>query len=79
MAPRNNQTSTNQDLRTEIAVLKNDIKYLTDKVDEISSKLDYKYVTQDEFDPIKKIVYGLVALILTAVIGAVVSLVLNRS
>jgi len=76
------QENRNINLETEIAVLKNDIKYLTEKVDEISVKLDYKYVTQDEFkakiDPITKIVYGIVALILTAVVGGLVSMLINR-
>lgn len=75
---RQTQEATNSNFPTDIAVMQRDIKYLTEKVNEISDKLDEKYVTQDEFDPIKKIVYGIVALILTAVVGAIVSLVLNR-
>lgn len=73
---------TNQQIsdgvETKIAVLQTDLTYLKDRVDEISDKLDEKFVTQVEFDPIRKLVYGIVALILTAVVGAIVSVVINR-
>lgn len=37
-----------------------------------------EYVSQKEFEPVKKVVYGLVGLILTAVAGALVALVLVK-
>lgn len=40
--------------------------------------LKNNYVTKDRFDPIEKVVYGLVALILIAVVGTVITLVLNH-
>lgn len=36
------------------------------------------YVTQAEFTPIKKVVYGAVSLILTAVLGALIYLVIQK-
>jgi ABC-type phosphate transport system permease subunit len=62
---------------TKIAVMQTDIKYIKETVDELNTKLESKYVTQDEFDPIKKLTYGLVALILTSVVGTVISIVVN--
>lgn len=40
-----------------------------DKMESIEDKLDKKFVTQDAFNPIKNIVYGAVAIILTTVLG----------
>lgn len=52
------------------------IKYIQRDIAEINVKLDDKYVTKDQFDPVKNIVYGLVALILVAVVGALVALII---
>lgn len=51
------------------------LKYIQRDIAEINKKLDDKYVTKDQFDPVKNIVYGLVAIILIAVAGALVALV----
>lgn len=70
---------TNDGLEVKIAVIQNDVDYLKNRVDEIAEKMDEKFVTQTEFDPIRKLVYGLVGLILTAVVGALIAMVVNRS
>jgi hypothetical protein len=44
---------------------------------EINAKLDKKYVTQEAFLPIQRVVYGLVALILTGVVTALIVLVIK--
>ena len=54
------------------------IQYIRRDIAEINQKLDDKYVTKDEFDPVKKLVYGMVAIILVAVIGALLTLVLRK-
>ncbi len=46
----------------------------------IETKLDAvlsKYVTREEFKPVKSIVYGLVTAVLLAFVGAVIALVLR--
>lgn len=43
----------------------------------IDEKLD-KLVTQDQFWPVKTLVYGLTALMLTGIVGALIKLVLIR-
>jgi hypothetical protein len=60
------------------AVLQNDISYIKKDVSEIKEKMESHYVTKDEFEPVKKVVYGLVALILVAVVGAAIALVIVR-
>jgi hypothetical protein len=61
-----------------LAVIQNDITYIKQEVDDIKKLVENKYVTKDEFDPIKKVVYGMVGLILVAVVGAVLALVISR-
>ena len=69
---------TNQYLSKQVAVIANDISYIKDEVKEIKEIVQEQYVTKSEFDPIKKIVYGLVTLVLTAVVIAIMSLVLRK-
>ncbi len=61
----------------EIARISESVKYLVKGVDEIKDKLEKEYITQDQFEPVKKIVYGLVGTILLGVIGAIMALVLK--
>lgn len=53
------------------------IEYIKQDIHEIKNKLDKNYVTQNEFEPVKRVVYGLVTLILVAVVGALVGLVIQ--
>lgn len=39
---------------------------------EMNEKIDEKFVTKDSFIPVQKIVYGMVAVILTAFLGLVI-------
>jgi len=50
---------------------------LAEKVDHINDKLDKKYVTHEEFKPIKLVVYGLVGAILTSFAGAMIALIIR--
>lgn len=62
---------------TKIALIQQDISYMKDKLDNVDQKISTHYVSREEFEPIKKIVYGMVGLILIAVVGALVSLVVK--
>lgn len=53
---------------------------LTDDVKELKSafgSMQTKFVTREEFEPIKRLVYGAVGLILVAVVGALIALVVQ--
>jgi thiosulfate reductase cytochrome b subunit len=62
-----------QEDRVDIAILKRDVKYIVRTMDEMNSKV----VTKDEFDPIQRLVYGLVGLILASVLAAGMALLLK--
>ena len=64
--------------KVELAVMANDVRRIKTDVIEIKQRLDSKYVTKEEFDPVKKLVYGIVALILTAVVGALLGMVILK-
>ena len=58
--------------------IETDLKYIRRDLDKIMEKLDKNYVTKDEFAPVQKIVYGLVTLILTGVVLALLALVVRQ-
>lgn len=69
---------------TAMALMAQDIKYMRETVTamkgdikELKDELEGKYVTSVEFEPIKRLVYGTVGIILTAVVTALVLLVLK--
>lgn len=62
---------------TRIPLICKSIIDMSKSIENINIKLDTKLVNQDQFEPIKKLVYGLVALILVAVVGAVLTLVIK--
>lgn len=68
---------SNQSDETKLAVIQTDLTYIKEKLNTVDQKVSTHYVSKEEFDPIKKIVYGLVSLILIAVVGALVALVVN--
>lgn len=60
---------------TTLALIKQDISYVKEDVRDIKSTLSSGYVTYKEFEPVRKVVYGLVTLILLGVGGAILGLV----
>lgn len=65
-------------MKVDLAVLATDVRYIRDEVSEIKNKLEKDYVLRSEVDPIKRIVYGMVGLILTAVLAAGLTFILKR-
>jgi hypothetical protein len=68
---------TIKDDSDNLKVIANDISYMKRDISDIKRTVQHSYVTKDEFEPIKNIVYGLVGLILVSVVGALVSLVMR--
>lgn len=63
---------------TKIALMAQDISYIKDAVRDIKTEVESKYVTSDQFEPVKRIVYGLVAIILTMVMAGLMALVVRK-
>jgi hypothetical protein len=66
--------STSKDLE----YIKKDISDTKLDIKAINEKLDNKFVTKDEFSTVKTIVYGLVGLILTSVIIALMYTIIKK-
>lgn len=60
------------------SVVNLDIGYIKRDVAEIKKMLDDKYITKSEFWPVKTIAYGLVSLVLVAVVGSVMTIVITK-
>ena len=75
------QQQQQQDFVTRIAVqlakLESSMEYIKSSVEDIVHKLEKNYVTQDQFEPIKRLVYGMVSIILVAVVGAIMAVILK--
>lgn len=66
---------SNSETATALATTNAAVEYIKEAIDKIERKIDNKYVTKDEFAPVRMVVYGLVGLILVTVVGAVIAAV----
>ena len=71
-------TNPNDNNNIKLAVIQNDISYIKQEVSEIKNLITDKYVTLEMFEPVRRIVYGIVGIVLMAVIGALIALVVNN-
>ena len=58
-------------------VIDTKLNFIMQSVKDIKQDLEKNYVTRMEFEPVKKVIYGLVGIILVAVVGAVIALVVK--
>ena len=68
----------NETVGSAITGIRKDISWIKNGVDEIKGNLDKKYVTKEEFDPVKTIAFGLVGVIVVAVMGSLLALIMNQ-
>lgn len=61
-----------------LAELARDMVYIKETLQRIDTHVMANYVSKEEFEPIKRVVYGLVSLILTAVVGGLLALVVSK-
>lgn len=61
------------EIKKDITYIQTDLSYIKDKID----KLEDVFVTRREFSPIQKLVYGLVGMVLSAVVLSLLYLVLK--
>ena len=62
----------------DIAVMASQVNDIKVAVRDIQNTLKSDYVKKEQFEPIQKIVYGLVGKILIAVIGGIMALLIQR-
>lgn len=65
------------DIKQNIGDIKEMMKQVKVDLTDTGKENEARYVNQDQFEPIQKVVYGMVGLILIAVVGAVIALVLQ--
>lgn len=63
---------SNENDKVDIARIEEKVIYIERTVTTMNEKLDSKYITNDRFGPIEKIVYGMVTLILVGFVTAIV-------
>lgn len=61
-----------------LAVIQTEIGYVKSEIVAIKELIQEQYVTKEEFGPIKKLVYGMVGLILTGVMVGILALILKQ-
>lgn len=73
-----------QGIVTQLAVMAETLVFVRQNVSDVKAdiadikvKMEQHYVTKEEFSPVKNLVFGMVAVILTAVIGALITLVIR--
>jgi hypothetical protein len=58
-----------------IEVMVTKLEYIQEDVRDIKHRLEGNYVTKEAFEPVRRIVYGMISVILLSVVGALVALV----
>lgn len=63
-------------IETKVEVMLTELRIAKEDIREIKEAMKQEYISRQEFEPIKKIVYGLVSVILLGVIGALIKVVI---
>jgi hypothetical protein len=71
--------------KTQLALIKKDVEYmkkgfdrLEKSLNEVKKNTEANFVMKAEFTPVRQIVYGMVGLVMMAVVGALISLVVSK-
>lgn len=67
-----------QDLKVQVAILSEKVTVLTKTFEVTMLEMKTNYVTKSEFNPIQKVVYGLVSTILITVIAGIMALLIKN-
>lgn len=68
---------TNLDI-SKIPLICNKILIIDSNIQKITDSLENSFVRKESFDPVQKVVYGLVSLILVTVVIGMLALVINK-
>lgn len=64
-------------MASDISEVRNDVHCLKNRMDESGNQYEKKFVSRQEFWPVRAIVFGFVALVMLTVMGGVVLLVVR--
>lgn len=67
-----------QDLLIQMTTITAQLAQIVCDIADIKSTLKFDYVQRAEFLPVRNLIYGAVAMILTAVVGALIALVVTH-
>lgn len=73
-------TAHNDNTGTRLARIDERTEFMARAIKEIKDELkdiDKKYVTKDQFLPVRNLVYGLASLLLTSIVGAIIALIIE--
>lgn len=59
--------------------LREDIKRMEGKIDDLADGLETHYVRKEEFGPVKTVVFGMVGLVMLTVLGSMLVMVVRAS
>lgn len=72
-------------LETQMAVILNEIEHIGCEITEIKENMKAReesnkaeLVRREEFEPVQKVVYAMISLLLTMIIGAIVTIVIKN-
>lgn len=65
-------------IETKMEVALEQLVRVREDLKELNNKIDNNYITRIEFEPVRNIVYGLVSLLLTGVIGSLLMMVIRK-
>ena len=65
-------------VEVQLALIHQDLLYVKGQMTEMKALLVKDYVTRNEFDPIRRVVYGMVGIILIGVVASLLTLVLKK-
>jgi hypothetical protein len=71
------EESQNTDIK--VALIQKDVSYIKQKLDQGFSEIPRLYVTRAEFEPVRNLVYGMTALMLSAVVIALLTLIIKQN
>ncbi len=78
MSERPERPDRRIDDAVQLAVLVEQNKNIIQDLSEVKELIQTKYVTREEFKPVKQIVFGMIGVILTAILVSLIAMVVQK-
>jgi len=65
------------EVKLALGDLQTRMKYVESTISKVDLRLESQYVTHDQFQPVKQVVFGLISLVLVSVVGALMAILLK--